>query len=251
MGRASTYLIAVAPEIRDQLLGLGIGDENRFRVIPVGFDLEQFAAPAEVGTATRNRIREALGIPPDVLVVLIVARLVPIKRIDRFLRVVAQLQSTHDVRALIVGSGELQQQLEQQAKDLGIHNRTVWAGFRTDIAQLCWASDLAMLTSDAEGTPVSLIEAHAAGLPVVATRAGGSASVVRDGISGYLAELDAESDLADLARRLLDDHALARAFGAAGRVHVTERYSLQQLIRSTSELYDEALAETAERARRD
>jgi glycosyltransferase involved in cell wall biosynthesis len=99
-----------------------------------------------------------------------------------------------------------------------------------------------MLTSDNEGTPVSLIEAQAAAVPVVASDVGGVRSVVLDGQSGLLATADATAALAEAAARLLDDPELRARMGAAGRAHVTSLYTLERLVAEHAALYDELLA---------
>ena len=108
----------------------------------------------------------------------LVARLVPIKRVDRFLRVATRLADLEDVRFLVVGDGELRSEL--QASDLArsLAPRLVWTGIRRDMPSIMSASDVVALSSDNEGTPVSLIEAQAGGVPVVGTKVGGVAGAV-------------------------------------------------------------------------
>ncbi len=118
------------------------------------------------------------------LVVTLIARLVPIKRVDRFLAVARQLAARANVRFVVVGDGELREELASSDDAARLGERLVWAGFRRDIPDVCFASDVVMLTSDNEGTPVSLIEAQAAAVPVVATDVGGVRSVVHDGEGG-------------------------------------------------------------------
>src|SRR5581483_1739741 len=100
-------------------------------------------------------------IPQDAWLVTLIARLVPIKRVDRFLRVASQLAERHDVHFLVVGDGELRDELRGTPEARSLGERVTWAGFRRDIPDVCFASDVVVLTSDNEGTPVSLIEAQA------------------------------------------------------------------------------------------
>ena len=122
--------------------------------------------------------------PSDAEVVTLVARLVAVKRVDRFLQVAQLLADRPQARFVVVGDGDLRDRLaaSDQARSLGA--RLTWAGFRRDMADVFFASDVIMLTSDHEGTPVSLIEAQAAAVPVVGTDVGGTRSAVRDGESG-------------------------------------------------------------------
>jgi glycosyltransferase involved in cell wall biosynthesis len=104
------------------------------------------------------------------------------------------------------------------------------------------ASDVVALTSDNEGTPVSLIEAQAAGVPVVGTNVGGVAAAVQDGQSGILVRPADETAFADALRRVLLDRALESRFGTAGRKNVRDRFSLDRLIRDIDELYRRLLS---------
>ena len=99
--------------------------------------------------------------------VALVARLVPIKRVDRFLRMARHLDDLPDVVFLVVGDGELRDELRESAEARALGDHLVWAGMRRDVPDVCFASDVVVLTSDNEGTPVSLIEAEAAAVPVV------------------------------------------------------------------------------------
>src|SRR5205814_352579 len=130
--------------------------------------------------ARRARVRAEWGVG-DEAVVTLVARLVPIKRVDRFLESAALLRGRPDTRFVVVGDGELRAQLEASEPARALGDRLVWAGFRRDMPDVCFASDVVALTSDNEGTPVSLIEAQAAGTVVVSTNVGGVRSVVLDG----------------------------------------------------------------------
>ena len=103
-------LIAVSGEVRDELVELGVADADRFEVVPLGFDLAPFGVGADEQARRRHRFRTELGIPADNHVVTLIARLVPIKRVDRFLRVARSLaEQRQDVHFLVVGDGELRE----------------------------------------------------------------------------------------------------------------------------------------------
>ena len=113
---------------------------------------------------------------------------------------------------------------------------------------VCFASDVVVLTSDNEGTPVSLIEAQAAGVPVVSTRVGGAASVVRDGVTGRLVDIDDEQAFAEAVLDILAQPEVARTMGAAGREHVARAFALDRLVGDVDDLYRRLLRERGERA---
>jgi glycosyltransferase involved in cell wall biosynthesis len=114
---------------------------------------------------------------------------------------------------------------------------------------VCFASDVVVLTSDNEGTPVSLIEAQAAAVPVVATDVGGVRSAVRDSETGFLAAPDDARGFADAVGRILDDPDLASRLGAAGRTHATRAFAIARLVADHDRLYRRLLARRTEPAR--
>jgi glycosyltransferase involved in cell wall biosynthesis len=236
LARRTTRLVAVSDEVRDDLVRLGVAPREHIDVIRLGFDLGRFeAAEAERGRR-RGELRAALGIPPGARVVTILARLVPIKRVDRFLDRAERLAHEPDVWFLIAGDGELREELQAIELSAGLAPRVVWAGFQQDVPGVCFASDVVVLTSDNEGTPVSLIEAQAAGVPVVSTRVGGAATVVGDR-PGALVDVDDVAGLARAVGALLDDLPAAREAAGRERERVSADFSLDGLVRSLDDLY--------------
>jgi glycosyltransferase involved in cell wall biosynthesis len=173
-------------------------------------------------------------------VVTLVARLVPIKRVDRFLETAALLRDRPNTRFVVVGDGELRAELESSEPARALGERLLWAGFRRDMPDVCFAGDVVVLTSDNEGTPVSLIEAQAARTPVVSTNVGGVRSVVLDGETGHLA--DEPAALAVHIRSLLDDRARAQAMAQRGREHVLATFGVDRLVDDLDRLYRRLLA---------
>jgi glycosyltransferase involved in cell wall biosynthesis len=234
LARRTDVLIAVSEEVRDDLVGLGVAPQEQFEVVRLGLDLSTFADDGD-RDARRQAVRGAWGVGDDEDVVTLVARLVPIKRVDRFLETAALLRDRPNTRFVIVGDGELRAELEVSEPARALGDRLVWAGFRRDMPDVCFASDVVVLTSDNEGTPVSLIEAQAARTPVVSTNVGGVRSVVLDGETGYLA--DEPADLAEHIRSLLDDPERAAAMAARGREHVLSTFGVERLVDDLDRLY--------------
>jgi len=248
LARRTDALIAVSGEVRDELVELGVAQANRFEVVPLGFDLEPFGAGADERARRRHRFRAELGIPADDQVVTLIARLVPIKRVDRFLRVARNLAAQRPgVHFLVVGDGELRGALQASSEATALKGRLIWAGFRRDIPDVCFASDAVVLTSDNEGTPVSLIEAQAAGTPVVAGRVGGVPSVVRDGITGFIVEPGDEHGMANAVSRVLDDATMTERAQTA-REEVARAFSLDGLVEHIDGLYRRLLQSKGARA---
>jgi glycosyltransferase involved in cell wall biosynthesis len=235
-------LIAVSDEVRDELVRLGVAEPARFAVVPLGFDLRPFAIAGADRTKRGDRLRAELGISRDEKLVTLIARLVPIKRVDRFLRVAVDLvDQRRRVHFLVVGDGVMREQLQASPEAMELDGRLTWAGFRRDIPDVCFASDAVVLTSDNEGTPVSLIEARAAGTPVVSTRVGGVTSVAHDGAAGFVVDPNDERGLAIAIRTVLDDAAITER-AAASAASVTRDFSLDALVDRLDQLYRRALS---------
>jgi glycosyltransferase involved in cell wall biosynthesis len=223
----------------DDLVRLGVADRSKFRVIPIGLDLDPFLSSSADGTG----FRAEAGADDDDVLLTFVGRLVPIKRVDVLLRAFARAAATGRVRLAIVGDGELRQQLEQQARDLGVADRVWFAGYRGDMVTVATATDIAVLSSDNEGTPVWLIEAAAAGKPAASTNAGGVPDVVTSETGRLVAVGDGDA-LGDSIAVLATDAAQAQEMGQRARSHVRDRFSIARLVRDMDELYTELLAQT-------
>jgi glycosyltransferase involved in cell wall biosynthesis len=243
LARCTTCLIAVSEEVRNDLVRLRVAAPERIVVVPLGFDFSRFEESKEERRERRERFRTSLGIPLDVQLVTLVARLEPIKRVDRFLRV-ASLIEQPDTRFLIVGDGALREELRCSSEATSLGGRLVWAGLRDDMPDVYFATDVLAVTSDNEGTNVSAIEAHAARLPVVTTRVGGMPSVVRDGQSGFVVQRDDERAFANAISRLLLNDELRDQFGVAGREAMRAKFSQDRLIDDVDELYRQLLDNT-------
>jgi glycosyltransferase involved in cell wall biosynthesis len=239
LARRTDRLIAVSDEVRDELIALGVAPADRFAVVPLGFDLSPFTVNGSVRKRARDALRAELGISPDARLVTLVARLVPIKRVDRFLRLAATLRDLPEARFLIVGDGELRGALQRSREAHALRDRLIWAGFRHDMPAVYFASDVVVQTSDNEGTPVSLIEAQAAGVPVLSTLVGGTASAVGD--PRLLAAAEDEEGLARAARTLLEDAQGAADAATAGRDRVLASFDLGRLVSDIDGVYRQSL----------
>lgn len=240
LARRTDVLVAVSEQVRDELLAMGVGRPQQYVVIPLGFDLSRFSVTGDERARRGAALRAEWDVAPDAPLVTLIARLAPIKRVDRFLRVAALVSDQRpDVRFAIVGDGELYDELRAAPKSRALAERLTWAGMRGDVPDICFASDVIALTSDNEGTPVSLIEAQAAGVPVVATRVGGAPAVVP--ASGLAAPED-EAALAYRIVELLGDPAAAAALAERQRALTLERFALARLVGDVDALYRRLLA---------
>lgn len=237
LARHTDRLLAVTPRVADELVALGVGARSQYRVLPIGLDL----APLVASARHRGALRAELGVG-DVPLVGIVARLAPIKAHDVFLAVAARVRQTLPAaRFLVVGDGEQRLALEQQATALGLADAVRFLGWRADIDRLYADLDVVVLTSRNEGSPVALIEAMAAGVPVVATDVGGVADVVEHGATGLLAPVDDAAGLAGHVLRLLAAPDERRVFGDRGRAAVVATYGADRLVTDIEALYEDLI----------
>jgi glycosyltransferase involved in cell wall biosynthesis len=243
----TTALVAVSPQVRDDLVSLRVAPRERFVVIRLGIELDERVAAEQDG---RLESRRYLGIPGDRFAVGWIGRMTPVKRTDDVLVAFKRLrESGVDACLCLVGDGPDRAQLEHRAHELGVVRDTLFLGYQEDVAPFYAAFDALVLPSANEGTPVSAIEALAAGRPVVATRVGGVPDVVRDGEDGFLVETGNTDDLADRLGRLARDPALRERMGKQGRARVLPRYAVDRLVDDVDRLYRSLLSAGGVRTR--
>jgi len=226
--------------VRDDLVSLGVAPRERFVVVRVGIELEQRVAAERDG---RGESRRVLGIGPDRFAVGWIGRMTGVKRTDDVLRAFRRLRDRGvDACLCMIGDGPDRPAVERRAHELGLMRDTFFLGYQEEVAPFYAAFDAMILPSINEGTPVSAIEALAAGRPVVATRVGGVPDVIREGEDGFLVEPGDVDGLAERLARLAADPELRARLGAAGRARVIPRYSVERLVDDIDLLYRSLLA---------
>lgn len=225
-------LVSVGSRVRDDLLTAGIGRPEQYHVMAPGVPQRRVVA--------RTVARARLDVPDDAVAVTFVGRVETIKRPDRLIEVARLVVSRHpEVVFLIVGGGPRFAETRSMAKPLGGAVR--FLGWTEDIGSVYGASDIALLTSDNEGMPVSLIEAAMAGVPAVTTDVGSAREVVIDGETGFVVERDAVA-LAGAVSRLVSDRDLRDRLGAAASMRANDEFSVDRLVHETQSLYDSLVA---------
>jgi glycosyltransferase involved in cell wall biosynthesis len=240
LARTTDRLIAISPRIAADLRDrYRIGRPDQWTVVPLGFDLAPLVA---IDDRARVEARRALNLDAAAPVVTIVGRLTAIKQHELFLKVAREVHARQPSAVfVIVGDGDRRAELEAMAGDLGLRRHVRFLGWRQDLATVYGAADVCALTSRNEGTPVAVIEALAAGLPVVCTDVGG----VRDVVNNQeLGAISADSDVSGLAAHVVD--ALAPGARtperiAARRASVTARYGFDRLVSDLATLYHSLL----------
>lgn len=231
----TTALIAVSPEVRDDLVQLGVAPAEKFAIVRLGIELDERVSADE---GARAEVRRILGVAPDAFVVGWVGRMTAVKRTDDVLRALrGLLERGVDAYVCLVGDGPDRHQLECSAHELGIVRRCLFVGYQNEMGRFYQAIDALILPSINEGTPVSVIEALAAERPAVATRVGGIPDVIREGVDGFLVDAGDADNLAEKLALLARDPARRAEMGAVGRAHVLERYAVERLVDDVDLLY--------------
>jgi glycosyltransferase involved in cell wall biosynthesis len=240
LARGTDRIVAISPQIRRDLLDeYHIGREDQYRVVPLGFDLAEFET---IDEGTRAAARIALNIEPHAHVVTTVGRLTAIKQQSLFLEVAARIASRDPLAIFVIaGDGDLRGALEDQARALGLERRVRLLGWRRDLTTIYGASDVLLLTSRNEGTPVALIESLASAVPGVSTDVGGVRDVLTSDSVGLVAPDGDASTLGLHVATLLGDPQRRQRMGAAGRALVVARYSLNRLVADVDTVYRELL----------
>ena len=227
--------VAVADEVRASIQQLyGYPDPP---LIPNGVPTEEYAPDPD----KRVQWRQAHGIEPCATVLVHVGRFAPPKNHALLIEAFAQVRSDAPLYLLLVGGGELENAVREQVAALGLQERVRFLGVRADVADILRASDVFVLSSRVEGNPMSVMEAMAAGLPVVSTAVGGVPELVREGVTGLLVPSEDAGALAQAMQALVDDPVRRQAMGAAARQHAVAHFDIRHTVRMYEELYESLL----------
>lgn len=220
-GRFTRRYYCVSADIAREVREYRIVPPGKVVIVPNGIDVERFAR-GESGD-----LRRELGISPDAPVIGTVGRLSEVKRQDVLIRAFARIAPRRPAaRLLLVGDGPQRAGLADLATRIGVHDNVIFAGYQERPEEFLQVMDLFALTSRSEGMPLAILEAWAAGLPVVASRVGGVPELVADGRTGLLFPAADDEALATHLDRLLTQPAIGRAMGVAGQALARERFDV-------------------------
>ena len=241
LAKLSTRVIACSEDIGRGLIRGGIVSHERLVVIPNGIDLARLRTdlPAEV-------VRAEWNIDRDLPVVGIVGRLHPAKGHEDLLIALARLKRNGTrVACLVIGDGELRGRLERKVSEFGLADTVIFAGFRTDVAQLLAMVDIVAMPSHWEGLPMTLLESMALGKAIVASSVGGIPDVIRDGENGVLIDPEAPGQLCAALERLAKDPGRRLMLGTKARSTVMTRYRISDTAAAYERLYVRTLLKYA------
>jgi len=239
LARITDRIVTVSPRVRHDLLARGIGRPEQMDVVPVGLDLARF----HQGPAAPARLREKLAIPTDAPLLGIVGRLVGIKDHPTLFQAMALLQTPGPLPHLIVvGDGERREALKRLTQDLGLESRIHFLGWRKDLQAILGEMDVVICCSKNEGTPVALIEAMAAGVPVLSTDVGGVGDLIAHRETGWLVPSNNPSAMARGIQDLLANPEGGARLLPAARAAVLARHDVTGLLHRMEALYAGLLA---------
>ena len=231
LGFVTHRFIAIGNVVKNDLVRAGIALDSKFEVIYPGLqDLDKYP---------KKDARAALALDPNKKYLVFVGRLTSVKRPERLIDLARFLRDNHsDSWLLIAGAGELLDPLSAQAEKEALP--VTFLGWRNDIGMILSASDIAVLCSDNEGIPLTLIQASQAGLPIVSTDVGSVSDIVVNGTTGLLTDVSSKG-LIEGVSVLLDDPALCARFGKAGQERAREFFSSRAMVARHERLYSQSL----------
>ncbi len=236
--RFARHIIAVAAACRDFLIRHESIPPEKITLVPNAIDLRRFS-PA---TTSRAESRTALDLPPDTPVIAGVGRLNPQKNFSLFLKIAAAVSSKFpETRFLLAGEGPEESLLREQAARLGIAEKVIFAGYIPDTRLVYAAADILLMPSRFEGLPMTLLEAMAMGLPVVASNLDGIAEVVTDSCEGFLAPPGEASFFANHITNLLSNPELASTLSRNARTKIEQNHSVEKMTSAVEAIYDRFL----------
>ena len=228
-------LLAVGDKVRKDLLIAGIGKKEKFGLMPPGLVINKLPA--------KDESIKSFGLSDSRLQCAFIGRITQIKRPDRFLDVVSEVKKRGiDLDFFMAGDGELLEGCRKRISQQDLPVRVL--GWQSDIEKVLSAADIVVLTSDNEGTPLSLIQAGMAGLPVVTTNVGSVPEIVLDGVTGIITDLDVQ-EIANALEKLARDKALRERLGLAAQEFTLANFGVQRLVPDHEELYKKLLASRA------
>ena len=239
LSRLADVVIANSNAAAEKVIKGGVKPERVF-VVRSSIDTEFFKPP----NSAKEQIRSHWGIDKSDFVVAGVGRLVKGKGYDLLLKSIAAIPPTERPILLLAGDGSERTSLEKLAADLGVSEKVRFLGFQNDVRSVYWAADVFahVPTTFPEGTPNAILEAMAAGLPVIASKLGGIPEVIRNGETGLLVPAGDLDALTETLLKLRSDPSLRAAIGQAGQNSVRENHSIHSLIERTLQVYEKLLS---------
>ena len=228
-------LLAVGDKVMRDLLKVGIGIPEKFEVMSPGLEISKLL--------NKNEARSFYGLATPIVQSAFIGRVTQIKRPDRFLDVVSELKHRGvEIEFFMAGDGNLLEVCRERIAREDLPVKIL--GWQTDMERVLSAADIVILTSDNEGTPLSLIQAGMAGLPVVTTRVGSVPEIVLEGVTGLITSLDVQ-EIANALEKLANSKELRTKMGLAGKEFTLSNFGVKRLVADHETLYKKLIANRA------
>jgi glycosyltransferase involved in cell wall biosynthesis len=239
LARKTSGIIAISDLQKKELVETyKISTNEKMKVIPLGFDLEKFTTNKE---ERRTAVRKEYNIKKDEVAIALVGRLAPIKDHAYFLTIIEQLleQTKTKIKVFIVGNGSEWDRVASRVDEINnrFGKKVIMTSWILDISRFNQGLDIMCLTSKNEGTPVSVIEALASGIPVISTDVGGVRDILTDGKSGFVIKRENSETYLQKLRLLVEDESLREDFSKFGKENVIKKYTYQRLVDDMREYY--------------
>jgi glycosyltransferase involved in cell wall biosynthesis len=235
LGEFTHQLLAVGDKVMHDLLKAGIGKSKKFSVMPPGLEIGDLL--------NKKESQKFYGLSTQTLQCAFIGRVTQIKRPDRFLDVVREIEQRGvAIEFFMAGDGELLRSCRERITQEDLHVKVL--GWQSNIERVLSAADIVLLTSDNEGTPLSLIQAGMAGLPVVTTRVGSVPEVVLDGITGVITNLDVK-EIADALEKLAKNLEMRSQMGTSAQEFTLAHFGVQRLVVDHEVIYKKLIANRA------
>lgn len=243
MDRISLYfpdrLMPVSQTMYQQIIKQPGVKKDHVVMVRNAIPFEQFYVPE-----LRAACRQELGLPENSIVLGYTGRIQKVKRIDLLLQAFSQISGAYpQTRLVLVGDGEAKSQLESYAAASGIANKITWTGFRKDIPRILAAMDIYVQTSSNEGLSLSILEAMAAGKPIVATNVGGNSEIIKNEVSGLLIPNGTIDEIVKAISKLLDHPQLREHLSSEGLKLIQKDFSLDSMVGGYRKLYESVISE--------
>lgn len=235
----STKIIVISEKQKSEICNkYKISPREKVAIIRLGFDMENYDSLEKY----KNYWRKKFNIPNNAPIVGIIGRLTAIKNHKLFLQIANEIYNKiNNVHFLIIGDGELKNELKNEINELSLKPNIHFTGWITDIPLLYSDIDILLLTSLNEGTPVAIIEAMHYGIPAVSTNVGGVSDLIKNGENGFVVNSFNPEDFSPVILKLLDNPKLRRKIGNAGQSFIKEKFSAKRLISDLDQLYRQLL----------
>jgi glycosyltransferase involved in cell wall biosynthesis len=234
LARFTDKLVAVGSQVRNELLAVKIGSFEKFKIIGPGLEIRKLSE--------RISSLKSFGLLEDKFIVTWIGRAVPVKAPHRILEIAKECGLRGlKVQFVIVGEGPLLSDLKSLANEKNL--LITFLGWQSDIEKILSFSDLVLLTSENEGTPVALIQAQMAGVPVLTTDVGSASEVMKNNQSGFCLKYSVR-DFADKIELLATNIEMKSSFGAIGMAHALDNFSIYRLVSDHAELYKDLISQS-------